>query len=156
MVTLEMKKSNRYQILWLKYVDDVDLTQHCLKSLLGVKSKKVNPNFVKGTITLDESDSEYYYLCGVVYPWNWANNFHCVFKKSEGKEFTYKFRDTEVHIINAEQIQIESKWIDWRNPFAKNKLYNTCRNWQFANWFAKNVKEKNVEKETETLQLELF
>lgn len=69
---------------------------------------------MKGTITLDESDSEYFYLCGVVYPWSWADNFHCVFKKAEGKEFSYKFRDTEVHVINAEKIEISEKWIDWK------------------------------------------
>ena len=43
MVTLELLKSNYYRIFWLKYVDDVDLSQHCMKSLLGVKSKKVTP-----------------------------------------------------------------------------------------------------------------
>ena len=83
---------------------------------------------MKRTTTLDESDSEYFYLCGVVYPWSWADNFHCVFKKAEGKEFSYKIRDTEVHVINAEKIEISEKWIDWKNPFAQNRLYKTCRN----------------------------
>ena len=158
MVTLELKNSDRYHILWLKYVTDVDLSQHCLKCLLGVKSKKVTPAFRSGVITLDESDeAEYYYLCGVVYPWNWANNFHCVFHKKEGAEFTYKFRNTEVHVINAEQVPISDKWINKGLPQARNRYYSTCRNWQFANWFQKNVKAMEKPKpQNEPLQLDLF
>ena len=157
-VVLELKHSDYYRIFWLKYVDDVDLSQHCMKSLIGVKSTKVSPRFRKGVITLDESNSEYFYLCGVVYPWSWKDNFHCAFRKAEGKEFTYTFRHTEVHIYNAEQIEISPKWIDIWNLFAKNKLYSTCRNWQFANWFAKNCQPKKEETNKSGLgtQLDLF
>lgn len=154
-VILELQKSDFYRIFWLKYVDDVNLQQHCMKCLLGKKSEKVSSNFRIGTIILNESDSEYFYLCGVVYPWNWSNNFHCAFRKVEGKEFTYTFRHTAIRVINAEQIEITDKWIDPFNPKAKDKFYYTCRNWQFANWFAKNCKPKTIPK-NEFNQINLF
>ena len=103
------------------------------------------------------SNNEYFYLCGVVYPWSWKDNFHCAFRKKEGAEFTYKFRNTEVYVINAEQIEIADTWINYGLSVARNRLYNTCRNWQFANWFEKNVKHKVPEKpKYEQLQLDLF
>lgn len=55
-----------------------------MKCLIGEKSNKVAPYFRKGIITLDESNANYFYLCRFVYPWNWANNFHCVKKKQRG------------------------------------------------------------------------
>lgn len=71
------------------------------------------------------------------------------------KSFTYIFRNTEVHVVNAEQILIDKKFIDWKNPFARNRLYNTYRNWQFANWFYQNVILKDEKKE-DSYHLELF
>ncbi len=156
-VFLDLEKSDYYHILWLKYVEDVDLSNHCMKSLLGVKSRKVHPQYRSGLIKLDESNADYFYMCGVVYPWNWSNNFHCAFKRAEGKEFTYSFRGTTVHVINAEQIPISNKWINPMDALAKNRLYSTCRNWQFANWFARNArKEPPKPKVEEPQQLELF
>lgn len=154
MVSLEMSRIDSYNILWLKYVDDVDLSQHCMKCLIGAKSKKVNPSFWNGKVDLDESNSEYFYLCGVVYPWDWVKNFHCAFRKKEGASFEYKFRDTWIKVENAEQVPISSNNIDMTNIKASNRLYSTCRNWQFANWFRKNVKPKC--KKTEIQKFELF
>lgn len=160
-VTLEMKRSDGYRILWLKYVDNVDLSEHCMKCLVGVKSKKVTPSLWKGSVVLDESNSDYFYLCGVVYPWDWKNNFHCAFQRADGEEFTYKFRNTEIHVINAKKIDISDKWINRSLYNANNRLYSTCRNWQFANWFKKNVVPKNIKQDEkkqkkEFVQLDLF
>lgn len=143
-VILELQKRDTFKYFWLKYVDDVDLQKHCFYCLIGKASKKVSQRFCKGTIVLNESNSEYFYLCGVAQPYVWSNNFHCAFRKAEGKEFTYSFRNTTIRVVNAEQIAITDKWINPFDILAKKKEYYTCRNWQFANWFAKNCKAKNT------------
>ena len=44
-----------------------------------------------------------------------------------------------VDIADAEQLPISEDYIDMEHPKAKIKAYRTCRNWQFAHWFKRNL-----------------
>jgi hypothetical protein len=145
MVKITFESNEVWMYLWLKYVKSIDTSVHCGKCLIGEYSKKIDAQKNHFSIELDESDSEYFYLCGVTKPYVWKNNFHLAFKKSEGKSFKYNFNGTFVEIENAEKIDFSMNDIDWNLPFARKKEYCTCRNWQFANWFA-NHTTSNEEK----------
>lgn len=125
--------SKPFMYIWLKNVNNVNLNQHCAKSLIGDYSPYINKN-VKEISNLELEDN-IYYLCGVSKPYNWFNNFHLAFKYSEGTSFTYENNGISVEIENAIQLPISKDYIDYSLPKAHLKSYNTCRNWWFANYF---------------------
>lgn len=141
MITIEnISISENFKYLWLKYVNDVNLNVHCAKSLLGDYSKKISTK--KGSYTnivLDESDYKAIYLCGVAFPYVWEKNFHLAFKYSKGDILKYNSNGIDITIKNAVRLPIDIKYIDFSHPKAKFKCYYTCRNWQFAHWFNKNM-----------------
>lgn len=141
---VRMEIKSNYWIQWLRYVDGVNLNEHCMKSLLGHNDKRINRG-----ITLYENieleKAPYYYFCGVHAGWAYNKNIHIAWKdSSDGKiivdnEFVY------AEIEGAERIDINPDSIDADNPLSNNKLFSTCRNWQFANWLAKN--DENIKRD---------
>ncbi len=128
-----------FKYLWLKYINDIDLTNHCAKCLLGTYSKKVsNKTQEEFDIKLDESDAVVYYLCGVSMPYNWNKNFHLAFKEKEGSILKYDFNGIEIELENAERILFSKDDIDLADPNANKAVFATCRNWQFAYHLRKN------------------
>lgn len=125
-----------FKYLWLKTVRGVDLTQHCARCLIGEYDKRISPG-KKVICGLDLKDSVYY-LCGVALPYKWENNFHLAFRPSQGKALEYESNGIKVIIKDAERLPISQNYIDWTCPTASKKQYNTCRNYQFAHWYAKN------------------
>lgn len=139
-VVEKIKVSSSFKYLWLKYVNNVNLDVHCAKSLIGEYSKKITTKQGEFyNIALDESDYKAIYLCGVSYPYVWENNFHLAFKYSEGKTLYYNSNGIEIILKNAVRLPIDIKYVDFSHPKAKFKSYHTCRNWQFAHWFYKNM-----------------
>lgn len=125
--------SSPFNYLWLKSVNDVDLSQHCAKCLIGDYDTRLNRNTTEAhNITLKDS---IYYLCGVARPYNWANNFHLAFRPLSGGIVDYSDKGIHVVISDAEQLPIDPVYINQDDPHAKHKTFNTCRNWQFAHWF---------------------
>lgn len=126
----------RYKILWLRYIYGVDLNTHCMKCLLGHNDKRVR-GYMR---TLPEhmvlEDSRFYYLCGVDENFNWYKNLHIAFVRSVGRTIEIDNEFIKIRINNARQIFIDTKYINWNLPNAHNRLFNTCRNWQFANMLA--------------------
>lgn len=123
-----------FSYLWLKYVTDFDLTNHCAKCLIGEYSKA----FEKGGNTqtvfdlpLNEYDAKYYYLCGVTKPYRWSRNLHVAFEYAKGETLHYDDGKTLLFIENARQITIEEQ-SHYISPFGHLRSYNTCRNWRFA------------------------
>ena len=57
-----------FRYLWLKTVRDVDLTQHCARSLVGEYDKRISPT--KRVICDIDLQDSVYYLCGVAFPFN--------------------------------------------------------------------------------------
>lgn len=136
-------KSN-YRIIWLRYVNGVNLKEHCMKSLLGRCEPKVKWKCSEyNNIELDLSP--YYYFCAVHAGWNYQKNVHIAWKDSEGKSFIIDNDLVYAEIEGAERIDINPDSIDADNPLSKNKLFSTCRNWQFANWLAKN--DENIKRD---------
>lgn len=118
-----------FRYLWLKYVTGFDLSVHCAKCLVGEYSKR---RFTDGSLLLDEFPAEYYYLCGVVMPYKWADNLHLAFRYKEGGRIEYNDGHTRIDISNAEAIPIRTLPSYSLHPKGKFVTYNTCRNWRFA------------------------
>lgn len=140
MITLKkINVTGKFKYLWLKYINGIDLTNHCAKCLLGTYSKKIsNTTTEAAEIELDESDAIVYYLCGVSMPYNWHKNFHLAFKEKEGSSVKVNYNGIEIEIGNAERIIFSKEDIDPTDPNAEKAVYATCRNWQFAHHLRKN------------------
>lgn len=127
---------NTYKILWLRYVYGVDLNTHCMKSLLGHNDKRVRGFMRSLPPNLELEESRFYYLCGVDVNFDWNKNLHVAFVRSVGRQIIIDNEFVKLKINNARQIFIDTKYINWRLPQSRNKLFSTCRNWQFANMLA--------------------
>lgn len=148
MVTIEYAHfKNVYRILWLRYINGIDLSHHCMKSLIGKNDSRVTW-WATDLPTLVLPKAPFYYLCGVERHFNWAKNLHLAFREKEGS--VIEIDDDFIHcrILNAERIPITPDYIDYSLPHADEKAYNTCRNWWFANYLAKTA-YKQEPKQTE-------
>ena len=74
-----------YKILWLRYIYGVDLTNHCMKSLLGHNDKRVR-GYMRYLHDLKLEEARWYYLCGVDQNFIWEKNLHLAFVESSGSE----------------------------------------------------------------------
>lgn len=128
-----LKINSNFRYLWLKTVKDVDLSVHCAKCLIGEYDPRIKSSI--SSLENIELEDSIYYLCGVAYPFVWANNFHLAFRPCEGKNIEYSSNGISIEIENAEMLPISTEFIDQDNPKARFRSYYTCRNWQFANYF---------------------
>ena len=128
----QLTVSKPFKYLWLKHITGIDLNVHCAKCLKGEYISDVN-NKITSLKDLPLQNGVYY-LCGVSLPFVWVNNFHLAFEYSEGDVVRYSNNGIEIIIENAVSLPISEKFIDETNNKAKYKSYNTCRNWQFANY----------------------
>lgn len=143
---LEVNKP--FQYLWLKYVNDTNLKVHCARCLIGKYDNRINPNITLiEDMPLNQSESKYYYLCGVSKPYNWNNNFHLAFKKKIGSILTYQNNGISIILENAERIMFDETDIDLNDENSKKYEYYSCRNWQFAN----KISEKKKDRQTRLL-----
>ena len=139
-----LKGSAKYESLWMVYVDGVELSVHCQRSLLGpksVKSKRFGSNERRGEadappIVLDEAVTPYYYICGLASPRNWENNLHIAFRYKPGSVIEVETERERWIIENAERIDILESYVDKNDPNYHDDQYRTCRNWQFAHYVA--------------------
>lgn len=131
---------NNFMYIWLKSVEDVDLTKHCAKCLIGEYNESINKHTrVNNNIQLD--NEKIYYLCGVSKPYVWDNNFHLAFRKKEGNILNIARKGISIEIEDAEEITFSKDDIDEQLKESTNKQFNTCRNWQFANKYVKCFKK---------------
>ena len=129
-------KKNVYRILWLRYINGVNLKEHCMKSLLGYNDKRVRGyNFEFKDLTLD--GARYYYFCGVEERFTYEKNIHLAFKEKQGSVIKVENEFFYAVIENAEVVPITNKDINWSLPQSANHLYSRCRNWWFANTISK-------------------
>lgn len=132
-----LQVSADFRYLWLKTVKGVDLTQHCAKCLIGEYDPRITAT-MKEAADIELQD-EVYYLCGVAYPFIWANNFHLAFMPAEGQNIHYESNGITIDIEGAAQLPISEDNVDIHYPKAHLKSYRTCRNYQFAHWYSKNM-----------------
>lgn len=132
-IIIKLEVAANFRYIWLKYVNDVDLNQHCAKCLIGPYSTKIqHTTRYETNIHLDEAEPKYYYLCGVSRPYKWLNNFHLAFRYKKGFAIEAEGNGILIIIKDAEEIKFSSEDINPSDPNYKNKLFFTCRNWQFA------------------------
>jgi len=130
----EIKVESKWSFIWLMYVNGIDLNKHCKPCLKGYTSRKVGKwTKHEKNVCLDESNAEYYYLCGGSFPYKWENNFHLAWKENHGESFEYSFNGITVKLKNAERIEFSEEDIEKTQKYANLPEYYTCRNWQFAN-----------------------
>lgn len=122
-----------YKYLWLKYVTGADLSRHCARSLIGAYDKTINQDRREYADLILE-DAPFYYLCGVK---KYNTNLHLAFYKKIGENIEIDNEYYSLHISNAKQINIVPSYIDHNKKESLLGEYNTCRNWWFANWVAK-------------------
>lgn len=136
MITIKgMTVTKPFKYLWLKHITGIDLSVHCAKCLKGEYISRINNRITtEKDICLQDG---IYYLCGVSLPYVWDNNFHLAFAYSQGETIDYCSNGIHILIKNARALPISTEYIDWGNPKAKSKAYNTCRNWQFAHYLNK-------------------
>ena len=123
---------------WLKAVDDVDLSKHCIYCFKGPRYpiRRESGSMVRVPA------GHYYYMCAVTQPYVWEDNFHLAFEYEEGSMLTIDRKGIKVVLANAKEIPITDKYIDWSLPQAQDKRFSTCRNWQFANFVHEEYKKK--------------
>lgn len=131
-----LKVTEPFMYIWLKNVKDVNLNVHCAKCLIGDYNTNINKNTHE--IYNLQLNNDVYYLCGVSKPYNWNKNFHLAFKYSPNCYISYSNNGISVEIKNAIPLPILPKYIDHELKYSNLKEYNTCRNWQFANYFKSN------------------
>lgn len=132
---INIRLKGTYKILWLRYITGVNLREHCMKSFLGTNDKRVRGfTFEFKDMALEKS--EFYYFCGVDVNWDYNKNIHLAFREKQGSVIKIDNQLYSAEIQNAEQLPISNKCINHNLPQSKNKLYNTCRNWWFANQLA--------------------
>ena len=130
---IELKKSN--WIEWLRYVYGYNLKDHCMKSLIGHNDPRVTRyerRMRYENLVLEKAP--YYYVCCVQDKGAYRENVHLAWRDKEGASFVVDNELIHAEILNAEQIPITDKYIDWSLPQSANRYFNTCRNWWFACW----------------------
>ncbi len=146
----KLKVTNKWFSIWLMYVTGVNLKNHCKQCLKGHTSKKINKETKKlENIKLDEAKSKYYYLCGVVSPYSWGDNFHLAWKEKKNEKIEYESNGISIKLRNAERINFSEDDINFELEHSDKLEYYSCRNWQFANKIVKEDEKKKNKKEKE-------
>lgn len=119
--------------LWLKYVQDVDLTRHCTRCLVGAYDRRISPRTPhERPIDLDKAAAPLgYYLCGVS-PAGYAYNLHLAFTAGPGQVTRRIINGPSlltVTIYGATEVKIGPA------PYERttgDMRFDTCRCWQHA------------------------
>lgn len=142
----ELIAPNRYAYLWMMYVVDADLSEHCQKSLIGVKSRKFSKGAKHGyadqaPIELNEAESPFYYICGGSPDYDWNKNLHIAFRYK--KDHVIKIKTPREHWIidHAERIEISADDIDRNDPHYSDLNYRTCRCWRHGHFVKKHLEK---------------
>lgn len=129
----------KFYSFWLKDVESVDLTKHCIKCLRGHRYKEMSQ---EDGFRIELPKDKVYYLCGVTYPYNWEKNFHLAFQYDKnGDTFTFEQNGVSVTVKRAKRIIFSEEDVDITLPQVDDPKFRRCRNWQFANYFEHNLKE---------------
>ena len=64
----------------------------------------------------------------------YEKNIHIAFKEEQGSIIDIDNQYCKCTILNARRIDINESYINYGLPQASKKEFNTCRNWQFANY----------------------
>lgn len=127
---LESKANWMY--FWGKYIKGIDLENHCSKALLGHYSRYINKEITSLENAELDDDSNIFYICGVTKPYRWADNFHLALQYKEGSNLVIDRNGVYLEIENAIELPIVFDKEKCTHHNKDKKVFNTCRNWQFA------------------------
>lgn len=145
-------KVQRFIYFWVKYVQDVNLEEHCQKCLIGPGSKRVasrhfahckNP-FEYSAIKFDEAPYKAIYICGVTEEFNWNNNFHLALAFAPGQSVKKSGPGVESFVSNAVELPIIASEISKSFRRYPEERYSTCRNAQFAWGFRNGIYNEQI------------
>lgn len=133
-IIIKRIKTNRnWMYFWGKYVDNVDLSKHCAKSLIGIYTTKFGRGFkLIENIVLDEANSKVFYICGVSKPYVWEQNFHLALMYEKGSKVELEYNGVYINAENCKVLPIDFKEEECDNELKFKREFGTCRNWQFS------------------------
>jgi hypothetical protein len=137
-IVKKLDLNRKFRYFWLKYVTNINLKRHCATGLTGPYDKRISIQSRQDQshwedITLDQGESDFYYICGVATPYNWDENFHCVLRCVPGETLVLDEQSVTGTIKNAVRVPIhEMDRINSTNQHKDDPKYYTCRNYQFA------------------------
>ena len=133
----------RFNWLWMKYVNGVNDKKHCTNCLRGRYGKllsKHNPDLGSSPcLQLDEQPAGTYqaiYICGVIkkgYPrTNYVHNLHTAIKPVPGEKDQFSFENWKLSVVNGiferipSEADLPAKYVDLAPEFT------TCRIFRWA------------------------
>ncbi|GMO38219.1 MAG: hypothetical protein Ta2B_17940 [Termitinemataceae bacterium] len=139
------------EFFWLMGINDVDLTKHCKKCLIGItykdyysitkeNTKEVFP-FEYNRHIKHDSNNKAYYLCGLSENYVYENNTHLAFTYCPDENIIFDTEEVHVEINNAKRIEFENYNVINQNNYGSE--FTTCRNWIFANYFKNEITGNN-------------
>lgn len=142
-----LKISMPMAYFWVKHVHDVNLEKHCSSCLKGDRNgdfnkdkssyKNINLTDIKGT-------PKAYYICIGHTSYVIDRNYHLAFVYKKGSVIEESRLGVQIKIKDAKKINFSKLDIDYTNKLAALLEYNTCRNFQFANWFNDHLAESKL------------
>lgn len=135
--TFRVKATGPYWQLWARTVTGIDLSQHCMKSLLGANAPRLGAglpldSWQSRTFPTLPAPALAYYICGVSAKNELARNFHLLLVPDEAGYVERSWSWGDVQVAGARAVEVRPDAIDPRHPKAGNLKYSTCRNWQAA------------------------
>ena len=142
-ITLTLHRDDNFSSIWLKGVRAVDLNTHCITTFIGSRYKVIDRKLPVQTFSIEPAvGEEALYLCGVTYPYRWADNAHLAIRPNPDAQWhgDAHVPGLRVTMLGAEPI---FGWgesdVDPNHPMFGDRLYRTCRNLQFGWWAHANL-----------------
>lgn len=134
--TLTIEVDGDYWQLWAKAVTGIDLSQHCMKSLIGPTARGLGRNMPQGQELKVSMPAPAglicWYVCGVSVYSRLEQNAHLMAVPRAGSTASLEWDWGKASLTNAQRVGVVPDFIDPRDRNAQTPSYCTCRNWQAA------------------------
>ncbi|MEU7576782.1 hypothetical protein AB0B50_04170 [Streptomyces sp. NPDC041068] len=152
-VRVDIEARDRYSIMWLAGIRELDLTQHCLKTFADCDRPHISTKLRHQTLHLPYANPPAaWYLCALPIPWDWSRNAHLAFEYAPGETWQGDALVTGLGVRLTNAVPVTG-WGEHSIPSdasnRNSRLYRTCRNWQFAWWLRQNRNTPQVPPQTE-------
>lgn len=132
MILLERTGEVEHSSIWLKAVTAVDLTHHCIESLIGERLPVDRHKQVQ-RIEVDVP-APAYYLCSVSQPYNLATNGHFFLFVAPGEEHEVEQPGLVATLFGLRHLPVQASWLQDPGQYGHDRYFTTCRNLQAAHF----------------------